>query len=153
MTPNETQSELREQLSNDGMESETVLSLLSAHKSRRDASVETATSQMSMRVHRQLSESSVASTKRRLAPMAFALSMTTAAVVLFISFGAGERSTTELADTVVANTRTAALPQSDVDGLVDALVRRNTASPSGWIITESDVDLLLGEDDVDLSAN
>ncbi|MBU3699585.1 MAG: hypothetical protein FGM33_06170 [Candidatus Kapabacteria bacterium] len=150
MTPNETQNELRDQLSQSQAEADAVASLLASHKSRRDASIDSATMSMSTRVHHALTQQTVSRPRFGFVPVASALSLATAAVVLFLSFGPTERPLTHAADTLVDARVDVSSAPSDVDGLADELVRRNSAGSDAWTITEADVDRLLGEVDLEL---
>lgn len=52
MTPNDIQQELRDQLADHGLRADQLGTDLAAHKSRRDAEIDSTTATMSKRVHR-----------------------------------------------------------------------------------------------------
>lgn len=149
MTPNDIQQELRDQLSDHGLPPDRIDTDLTAHKRRRDASIDSATSTMSMRVQRAMNAQRSA-LRPRAARLALAMTAIAATVVMVVTYRPENRTSTDVADSTFIGTTSMGTAEHDVDALTDELVRRNSASTAGWAVTDDDVDQLLGEDGLDL---
>ncbi len=149
MTPNDVQQELRDQLSDHGLPADRIDTDLTAHKRRLDASIDSATSTMSMRVQRAMNAQRSA-LRPRAARLALAMTANAATVVMVVTYRPENRTSTDVADSTFIGTTSTGTAEHDVDALTDELVRRNSASTAGWAVTDDDVDQLLGEDGLDL---
>jgi hypothetical protein len=151
MTPSDVQQELRDQLTGHGVPENHVAERFDAHKRRRDAAIDAATSSMPMRVHRALNARPQASVARRLAPWAYSLSAAAAVVILFLQYAPQPTETADVGrDTATVSGSKRRVMDRDVDVLVDELLRRNGQNRADWTVTDGDVDQLLGDLDIDL---
>ncbi|MBU3679041.1 MAG: hypothetical protein FGM32_05480 [Candidatus Kapabacteria bacterium] len=148
MMPNDIQQELREQLSEHGLPVNELGPNMTAHKHRRDAAIESATSTMSMRVQRALNAQSVG--RPRAARLALALTAAAATVIMVVTFHPDRGTTTQGSDSTSFGTISTHATERDVDALTDELVRRSSTSAAGWAVTDDDVDRLLGDAGLDL---
>lgn len=149
MTPNDIHQDLLEQLHLSGLTAVEAEAELDAHRRRREASIDAATSTMSMRVQRAMNVKRQA-VRPRATHLALAMTAVAATVVMVVTLRPDRSTTTNRADSTFVGTTSVRTTERDVDDLTDELVRRSNSSATGWSVTDDDVDQLLGDAGLDL---
>jgi hypothetical protein len=150
MTPNDVQQELHEQLHGSGLPADAVSAEMTAHRRRRDASIDAATSTMSMRVQRGINAARARGTRSRRVQLAMAMTAAAAAIVLFVSVDTNSGNGPISTDSTIGGKAGQVHSDQEVDALADKLANRNSSDERGWTVTDEDVDQLLGETGLDL---
>ncbi|HBB26705.1 MAG TPA: hypothetical protein DCZ59_10605 [Bacteroidetes bacterium] len=149
MTPNDIQNEMFDELSTHDVGTEAIAQHLMAHKARRDAALDAATSTMSIRVQRARNAESTGRT-RPVVRFAYALGAAAVAVTMVVTFQPYDRDGAIRIDTVAVAERLPQRADNDVDALAEELTQRNGNGSETWTVTDADVDRLLGEADIEL---